>query len=79
MSFVFALSIVASVTACGAANDVAKSQPPPPPKETVFDDLIATKERAKQQTEQALRQDKENMDAALKDAEGPPSAPKPND
>jgi uncharacterized lipoprotein YehR (DUF1307 family) len=79
MSFVFALSIAMSITACGESDDTAKSHAQrPPPKETVFDDLIATEERAKQ-TEKTIQQSKDNLDAALKQTEESGSAQKPND
>jgi hypothetical protein len=59
-------ALAISIAACGKSNDAAKPVTPPPPKETVFDDLIATKARAKQQTDQAMEQNKQKLDAAMK-------------
>jgi hypothetical protein len=59
-------AIALSIAACGKSNEPAKPAAPPPPKETVFDDLIATKARAKQQTDQAMEQNKQKLDAAMK-------------
>jgi hypothetical protein len=62
-------ALALSLAACGKSNDTAKTETPPPPKETVFDGLIATKARAKQQTEQAMEANKEKLDAAMKSGE----------
>jgi len=70
-----AVAIALMIAACGNSNEPVKPQAPPPPKETVFDDLIANKERAKQDADRATEQRKQNLDAAMKEAEGTATAP----
>jgi hypothetical protein len=68
--WICAAAVTLGIVACGQPDD---TKSPPPNKsaqnETVFDDLIDTKARAKQQTEQAMEQNKQKMDAAMKQTE----------
>ncbi len=63
--------LAVSIGACGKSSDEPKPPPPAAPtkKETVFDDLIANKERARQQTERAMEENKQKLEAAMKKAE----------
>jgi hypothetical protein len=70
-----AAALVFILAGCGNSDEAAKPQPsPPPPKETVFDDMIATKERAKQTTERATEQVREKHEAAMKEVDGTSTA-----
>jgi uncharacterized lipoprotein YehR (DUF1307 family) len=72
LHLLFAVVLTVSIAACGKSHDTAK--PVAPPKETVFDDLVATKARAKQQTDQAAELNKQKHDAAMKQIEDPGAA-----
>lgn len=63
---VFGLLTFVGLTAC------TKSEPPPPPKveDTVFGDMVGTKERARVQTDQAVQEHKKQMEEAMKKSEG---------
>lgn len=55
--------IALGITACGKPSETIT---PDPVKKTVLDDTIANKERAKRQTEQAMQQNQEKLEAAMK-------------
>ena len=64
------VTLILIVAACGKSNETVKPQTPPPapPKETVFDDLVSNKERAKQTTDQAAEQNRVQLEAAMKES-----------
>ena len=62
---------ILTLAGCGRANetdDPKAKTPEKPPQETAFDDLTATQKRAKD-TEQAVQQSKERIDAAVEESE----------
>ena len=63
----FALAILVA-SGCGG-SDAPREKAPPSAKDTVFSDLVATEDRAKKNTEQALEQGKQNIDDAIKKGE----------
>jgi hypothetical protein len=56
------------LTACKEPNDPPKPKAPAQAQtqETVFDDLVNTKARAKQQTDQATEKSRTNLEEAMK-------------
>jgi hypothetical protein len=64
-AFLIAGSMAVGLSACG------KSEPTPPPKveDTVFGDLVATKERARVDAEKAMAANKQKLEEAMKKAE----------
>lgn len=58
-----------TMTSCGSGGDDAKRPPPPPVEDTVFGDMVATKDRAKQGAEQAMDQRKQELEEAMKKQE----------
>jgi len=54
----------AALAACG------KSEPPPKVEDTVFGDMVATKERARVESEKAMEANKQKLEEAMKKAEG---------
>jgi hypothetical protein len=67
--WISAVVLAFSFAACGQSDDAAKPKAPPPQKETVFDDMIATKARSQQEAERAMQQNKEKLEAAMKKAD----------
>ncbi len=65
--------LIAALAAAGLAG-CGKSEPKPPPKveETVFGDLVATKERARVETEKAMEANKQKLEEAAKKIEESP-------
>jgi hypothetical protein len=67
-SSVYAAMAIA-LSACGQSSESGKGDASkaeaPRKQDTVFDDLVDTKERARQGAEQAVQQSKERIDAAL--------------
>lgn len=63
--FIASLALLAALTACG------QSEPKPPPKveDTVFADMVATKERARVETEKAMEANKQKLEEAMKKQE----------
>lgn len=59
---VVCVSLSVGLGGCGS------SEPPPPPpvKDTVFGGMIATKEKAKVETEKALEANKQKLEEAMK-------------
>jgi hypothetical protein len=53
---------------CGKAEE---KKPPPKVEDTVFGDLVATKERAKVETEKAMEANKQKLEEAMKKSEEP--------
>jgi hypothetical protein len=51
------------LAACG------KPEPAPKAQDTVFGELVSTKDRAKQDTEKALQQSQQKLDEAMKKVE----------
>jgi hypothetical protein len=58
-----------AMTACDSSEQDAARPPPPPVEDTVFGDLVATKDRAKQGAEQAMEQRKQELEEAMKKVE----------
>ena len=58
-----------AMTACGSSEDDAQRPPPPKVEDTVFGDMVATKDRAKQGAEQAMEQRQKELDEAMKKQE----------
>jgi hypothetical protein len=52
------------ISGCGGKPEEPK--PPPPVKDTIFGDLVDTKDRAKKETEQAMELHKQQMEQAMK-------------
>jgi predicted small lipoprotein YifL len=63
------VAMLMALSGCGESNEQGNVEAPPPKQETVFDDLTATKERARQGAEQAVQQSKERVDAAVESGE----------
>ena len=63
------VAMLVALSACSQSDESGKAAAPPPKQETVFDDLTATKERARQGAEQAVEQSKERIDAAVESGE----------
>ena len=65
-----AISVMLALTACDGAGDTSgtKAQPAEPPRETVFDPLVGTLDKAAG-VEDLTMDRKEDMDAALEGAE----------
>ncbi|MBC7984602.1 MAG: hypothetical protein H7Y02_12190 [Candidatus Obscuribacterales bacterium] len=66
-SVLVASTILVSLAACGP-DKKAEPKPPPPPavKDTVFGDLVGTKDRARDETNKTMQQRNEQMDQAVK-------------
>ena len=62
LSIVLVTILLSGLGACG------KSEPKPPPKveDTVFGGLVATKERAKTDTEKAMQVNQQKLEEAMK-------------
>ena len=58
-----------AMTACVSSEDEAQRPPPPKVEDTVFGDMVATKDRAKQGAEQAMEQRQKELDEAMKKQE----------
>jgi len=60
------LLVAFAMTACGSSDEEAQRPPPPKVEDTVFGDLVATKDRAKQGAEQAMDQRQKELEEAMK-------------
>jgi thiamine biosynthesis lipoprotein ApbE len=75
LAWLIGIALTLCLAACGKSNETVQPQAPTPPRGTVFDDTIATKNRAKQGTDQAMEQNKEKLDAEMKKLDEESAAP----
>jgi len=64
--------LACGVVACGKSGEEPK---PPPVKDTVFGDLVATKEKAKQKTEEAMELNRQKLEDSMKKVDDPNATP----
>lgn len=62
------IAVIACISLSAGIGGCGSSEPPPPPpvKDTVFGGLVATKEKAKVETEKAMEANKQKMEEAMK-------------